>query len=112
MSLVLTPTKMEAWLRLSGKFSTGKFALYGSSVLGAMLTLYWAGLIIYHIYFYSLASYLGPLLAVSTPVRALLLVMYIEAIAIHSGKIWRIIRSTRGRIHFVIDKDHKEYGGL
>ncbi|SCV39369.1 uncharacterized protein FFB14_07182 [Fusarium fujikuroi] len=67
MSLLLTPTKMEAWLRLNGKSSAGQLALYGSSVLGLLLTLYWAGLVIYHIYFYSLASYLGPLLAISTP---------------------------------------------
>ncbi|SCO25201.1 uncharacterized protein FFMR_11712 [Fusarium fujikuroi] len=68
MSLLLTPTKMEAWLRLNGKPSTGQLALYGSSVLGLLLTLYWAGLVIYHIYFYSLTSYLGPLLAISTPI--------------------------------------------
>ncbi|EGU72544.1 hypothetical protein FOXB_16938 [Fusarium oxysporum f. sp. conglutinans Fo5176] len=67
MSLVLTPMKMEAWLRLNGKSSRGLLAIYGSSVLGVLLTLYWTGLVIYHIYFYSLASYLGPLLATSTP---------------------------------------------
>ncbi|KAJ9415103.1 hypothetical protein QL093DRAFT_2088180 [Fusarium oxysporum] len=112
MSLVLTPMKMEAWLRLNGKSSRGLLAIYGSSVLGVLLTLYWTGLVIYHIYFYSLASYLGPLLATSTPVRAWLLVMYLEAIVIHSGKIWRIIRSTRGRIHLAIDEGQKKYGGL
>ncbi|EXM16124.1 hypothetical protein RAB80_014982 [Fusarium oxysporum f. sp. vasinfectum] len=67
MSLVLTPMKMEAWLRLNGKSSRGLLAIYGSSILGVLLTLYWTGLVIYHIYFYSLASYLGPLLATSTP---------------------------------------------
>uniref|UniRef100_A0A0D2YE32 Uncharacterized protein n=1 Tax=Fusarium oxysporum (strain Fo5176) TaxID=660025 RepID=A0A0D2YE32_FUSOF len=70
MSLVLTPMKMEAWLRLNGKSSRGLLAIYGSSVLGVLLTLYWTGLVIYHIYFYSLASYLGPLLATSTPIIA------------------------------------------
>ncbi|EXL98256.1 hypothetical protein NOF04DRAFT_6666 [Fusarium oxysporum II5] len=58
---------MEAWLRLNGKSSRGLLAIYGSSVLGVLLTLYWTGLVIYHIYFYSLASYLSPLLATSTP---------------------------------------------
>ncbi|KAM0084572.1 hypothetical protein ACKRZS_003222 [Fusarium odoratissimum] len=67
MPLVLTPMKMEAWLRLNGKSSRGLLAIYGSSVLGVLLTLYWTGLVIYHIYFYSLASYLSPLLATSTP---------------------------------------------
>ncbi|KAF4953744.1 hypothetical protein FGADI_5737 [Fusarium gaditjirri] len=112
MSLMLTPMKIEAWLRLGGKSSRGQLALYGSSVLGVMLTLYWAGLVIYHIYFYSLVSYISPLLATSTPMRAWLLVVYLEAIAINSGKIWRIIRSTRGRIHLAIDEGHKKYGGL
>ncbi|EMT71984.1 hypothetical protein FOC4_g10003830 [Fusarium odoratissimum] len=70
MPLVLTPMKMEAWLRLNGKSSRGLLAIYGSSVLGVLLTLYWTGLVIYHIYFYSLASYLSPLLATSTPIIA------------------------------------------
>ncbi|KAF5566255.1 hypothetical protein FNAPI_1254 [Fusarium napiforme] len=111
MSLMLTPTETEAWLRLKGKSSTRELVLYGISVIGALLTLYWAGLIIYHIYFCSLASSIGRLLAISTPERALLLAMYIEAIAIQSGKIWRIVRSTRGRIRFTIDKEPRTYVG-
>ncbi|KAF5591086.1 cytochrome P450 monooxygenase [Fusarium pseudoanthophilum] len=111
MSLMLTPTKTEAWFRLKGKSSARELALYGSSVLGALLTLYWAGLVIYHIYLYSLASYLDPLLQISTPGRALLLVMYLEAIVLNFGRIWRIVRSTQGRIRFAIDKNHEAYSG-
>jgi len=37
MSLVLTPMKMEAWLRLNGKSSRGLLAIYGSSVLGVLV---------------------------------------------------------------------------
>jgi hypothetical protein len=128
MSLASTPMNLEAWLQLNGKSATGLLALYGSGILGLLvrlehpsrdiiqtnkqkLTVYWTGLVIYNIYFHPLASYPGPLLARSTLVRAWLLVMYLEAIVIHSGKIWRIIQSTRGRIHLAIDEGHKKYGG-